>query len=464
MTQAKDGGRGCQPGSASPGRVGSGRPAWRRRVGGMSLALLLLWCAAASAATGGEDYPFADPLVATILGTPPELRWPPAEKMDVKLLSLTIFPDRKIPDVFWYNSQLRCSLAKQKAKAPLIFVIAGTGSGFNCAQMQGLQSTFYRAGFHVVCISSPTQANFITTASTSRIPGILKEDARDLYRVMQQVWKEVRGEIQVSDFYLTGYSLGGSQAAFVSMIDEQEKSFNFRKVLMINPAVSLYASAVRMDHLLEDNIPGGVEKTDEFVQSLMDRLTQVYTSSNFVQLDNQFLFKIYRNLPEPPKDENLAGVIGLAFRIAGSNMIFASDVMTHSGFVVAKKLVLQPSDSLDPYFRTLLRISFAKYMDEMLLPATQLRDPKVTREALIEGASLKSIDAYLRHADKIGVMTNQDDIILSPEELAYLRELFGTRAMVFPHGGHLGNLDQRSVAAYLTNFFTQSSTRPEDKR
>ncbi len=454
MAQAKDGGRERCQGMR-----------WRLAgsVGVMVLSTLL-WCAPASAATAGEDYPFADPLVATILGTPPELRAPPPENIDLKLLSLTIFPERKIPDVFWYNSQLRCSLAKQKGKAPLIFVIAGTGSGFNCLQMQGLQNTFYRGGFHVVCISSPTQANFITTASSSRLPGILQEDSRDLYRVMQKVWKQVRGDIQVSDFYLTGYSLGASQAAFVSMIDEQEKSFSFRKVLMINPAVDLYASAVRMDHLLEDNIPGGVEKIDEFVNALMDRVTQVYTSSKFTRLDSQFLFNIYRNLPEPLEDERLAGVIGLAFRIAGSNMIFASDVMTHSGFVVSRNLVLRPSDSLDPYFRTLLRISFARYMDEMLLPAVQLRDPKLTRDALIEGASLRSIDAYLRHADKIGVMTNQDDIILSPQELEYLRQLFGARAMIYPRGGHCGNLDQRSVAAYMTNYFTQSSTRPEDKR
>ena len=56
--------------------------------------------------------------------------------------------------------QLQEALAYQKGKAPLIFVIAGTGAGFNSDKMLDLQSIFYRAGFHVVSISSPTPANF----------------------------------------------------------------------------------------------------------------------------------------------------------------------------------------------------------------------------------------------------------------------------------------------------------------
>ena len=96
------------------------------------LLLCLLLCSMpAFAADGDYNYPYADPLVATILGTPAEQRVPLVEDIKVKLLDLTIFPERKTPDLFWYNDQLRCALAPQKGKAPLIFVIAGTGAGFN---------------------------------------------------------------------------------------------------------------------------------------------------------------------------------------------------------------------------------------------------------------------------------------------------------------------------------------------
>jgi len=58
----------------------------------------------------------------------------------------------------------------------------------------------------------------------------------------------------VSEFYLGGYSLGGTQAAFVAKIDEERRIFNFRKVIMVNPVVNLYNSVTRIEGLL-DKIP-----------------------------------------------------------------------------------------------------------------------------------------------------------------------------------------------------------------
>lgn len=420
------------------------------------LLLSLLLChAPALAATDGSDYPYADPLLATILGTPDAQKAPLVEDIDIRLLDLTIFPERKVPAIFWYNEQLRCSLAYQKGKAPLIFVIAGTGAGFNSDKMLALQSIFYRAGFHVVSISSPTHANFITAASESAAPGILKEDARDLYRVMQKVWEKVKGEVEVSDFYLTGYSLGGAQSAFVSQLDDEQKAFNFKKVLMINPPLSLYTSATLFDHMLEDNVPGGADGAGAFLRKLLDRFAEVYKNGDFVKFDNEFLFNIYRALPETPKDENLAAMIGISFRISAVNMMFATDVMTGSGFVVPKGMALDSNDPLDNYFRVLARISFVKYLDELLLPVAQRRDPQLTRQAVIDGSSLKSIESYLQTASKVSMVTNADDIILSPGELDYLKQLLGPRAKVFPRGAHCGNIDQLAFATYLTSYFAQ---------
>jgi len=409
----------------------------------------------AQAIAAGYDYPFADPYVATILGTPDDQKAPFARDIPVKVLDMTVFPERKVPDVFWYNDELRSSVAHQKGKAPLIFVIAGTGAGFNSDKMLALQSTFYQAGFHVVSISSPTHANFITSASESMTPGVLKNDARDLYRVMQMIWEQIKGEVEVSDFYLTGYSLGGTQSAFVSMLDEQEKTFNFRKVLMINPSVNLYTSVNLLDHMLEDNIPGGAAGAGDFLRRVLDKFSEVYAHGEFIKFDHEFLYNIYRGLKEPPKDANLKALIGISFRISSSNMIFASDVMTDFGFVVPKGTQLDNSDSLNEYLRTLTFISFAKYLDEFLVPAAHARDSQVNRQMVIDGSGLKSIGDYLKRTQKIGVLTNADDIILGPGDLEFLRQEFGARATIFPRGGHCGNIDHREVAAAMTQYFTR---------
>jgi hypothetical protein len=51
------------------------------------------------------------------------------------------------------------------------------------------------------------------------------------------------------------------------------------------------------------------------------------------------------------------------------------------------------------------------------------------------------------------VMTNENDFILTREELDYLRQLFGERAKIYPRGGHLGNLEYKENLAYMVEFF-----------
>ena len=48
-------------------------------------------------------------------------------------------------------------------------------------------------------------------------------------------------------------------------LDEERKVFNFRKVLMINPPVSLYSSVTRIEELLKQ-IPGGAKKAGHLFQ------------------------------------------------------------------------------------------------------------------------------------------------------------------------------------------------------
>ncbi len=421
---------------------------------------LLFWT---SPVLAGEEYdfPYTDPLVATILGSPPEQQIPLVKDIRIRLLDLEILPGHKIPDIFWYNEKLRCSLAYQEHKAPLIFLIAGTGAGFNADKMLVLQSLFYQAGFHVVSLSSPTHANFITAASGSATPGILRRDARDLYRVMQKVYEKIRDDIEVNTFFLAGYSLGGAQAAFVSQLDEEAKAFNFAKVLMINPPVSAYNSAVRLDNMLDNNVPGGAAGAGQFLREQMNRLAEIYSASDFVKFDNEFLYNIYQNTPESPKENNLAALIGISFRISAVNMMFATDVMTQSGFVVPKGLELDNNDNLSEYFNTLTYISFARYLDELLLPIAQAGNPQVTRQQVLDSTSLASIEDYLRRTGKIGVVTNADDIILDAGEVDYLAGIFGDRAKIYPTGGHCGNLNHHEVADYMTAYFTQSHVEEE---
>lgn len=414
------------------------------------LACLVLLPVHGMAADDGYGYPIPGTYEATIMGTPAALMPELPAHMRTRQLVLTVFPERERPPVFFYDEGLLCTLAYQKQKAPLVFLIGGSGAGDRSDKLIVMTKALYQAGFHVITLPSPTHANFIISASQSSVPGDLTEDAADLYRVMEIAWNRVKGDIQVSEFLLGGYSLGAAQSAFVAKLDEERKVFNFRRVLMINPPVSLYSSATRIEDLLKQ-IPGGARKQGIFFNRMLSKFSQFYQYGNFVAINEDFLYSIYtEKLFTPPET---AGLIGLTYRIGLAGMIFSSDVMTNSGYVVPKNRVLKHTDSLFDYFLVSTHLSFHDYFNEYFYPHFLKERPGLTRQALIDSESLRSIEGYLKASDKFGMMTNENDFILTREELDYLRQLFGPRARIFPRGGHLGNLEYKDNLAYMVEFF-----------
>ena len=195
-------------------------------LSGLSLVLL-----SGSPALAEEyGYPIDDAFVATVVTTPADLR---AElpRIPLKRRAIEIFEGREPPEIFFYDKKLRYSYAKQKGPAPLIFLIAGTGSSYISKSVQLMAKAFYEGGFHIVTISSPTHPNFVVAASETGVPGHAMGDARDLLRVMQKIREHIGDRIEVTDYYVSGYSLGGFNAAFVTYLDETEKVFNFKRAL-----------------------------------------------------------------------------------------------------------------------------------------------------------------------------------------------------------------------------------------
>jgi hypothetical protein len=397
------------------------------------------------------EYPIVNPYEATVIGTPDLYRASLPEKIPVETLDMTVFGDRKPPDVFWYWDTFHYSLAYQKGRAPLIFIVAGTGASYNSANMILLQKALYQAGFHVINLSSPTHPDFIVSASVTEIPGNVLDDTQDLYRVMQLAWYQVKDRIDVSEFYLTGYSLGGAQSAFIAKLDDEKHLFNFKKVLLINPPVSLYTSVNILDTLLAENIPGGVDHFNDFFENMMNKFSKTYKKMGAVDFQGDFLYDVYKL--EPPDEDTLKALIGLSFRLSSSNMIFTSDVVTNTGYIKPKNLVLTTADSTTDYFIVSARTTFLDYFNQMFYPYFHARQPDLTKKALIDSESLQSIEDYLKNTKKIGLVHNEDDIILAPGEIDFFRRTFGSRAKIYPNGGHCGNMIYKENVDYMIEFF-----------
>jgi Alpha/beta hydrolase family len=405
----------------------------------------------------GYGYPVLDPVTATVLGTPKYLQFATEVSIRDEERELIVFPDRTVPPLFQYSRSLHYSLVRQSGRAPLIFIIAGAGGRHFGRYMDGFKRAFYQAGFHVIALPSPTHPDFMISASSRVLPGHLPDDARDLYRVMQLIISQVHEEIEVSRYYLTGYSLGAAHAAFISRLDEDERQFHFARVLLLDPPVDLLGAAHTLDGFI-NAIPGGIANSKAFFDRVLSRIAHVYSESERVSFGDDFLYTAYyyaakQEEPHEVLLRDLTALIGLSFRFTSANLVFTSDVMNHTGYLVPAQAELTSTDSITDYFKVAMHVSFDDYFHDLYYPAFVGLTPGLSEAELARQSSLRSLADYLAQTPKIGVFTNADELILSADDRAFLRKTFGRRATIFPRGGHLGNLLYRENVRAMLAFF-----------
>ncbi|MDJ0878025.1 MAG: alpha/beta fold hydrolase [Halieaceae bacterium] len=422
---------------------------------GVVVAIALLIAAPLSAlAQGDYRYPIVDRWVSTVVGTPSQIKapLPPADSIPLRKRRVTVFPDRDMPEALWYDGKMLYTVALQKQDAaPVMFLIAGTGASHNGSKNLMMARAFYEQGYHVVSLSSPTWPNFVGSASSTGVPGHVFKDAEDLYRAMEVAWNDARGRRTATSYSLVGYSLGGLNAAFVAHLDSQRKTFDFERVLLINPPVNLYNSISLLDRMIK-NIPGGEDNFDVFFNDVMRVFSDIYKrEQDDVGFSDDFLVKVFQ--ARQPKDEELAALIGLAFRMSSGSMIFTTDVITDYGFIKPKGYTIDMYESLTPYRQVAYRIGFTDFYHEFFYPFYADEYPGMSRDDFIETMGLSSITDFLREADNIFVMHNMDDVILAPGEINYFPAVFGDRAKIYPWGGHLGNMEYIENVAHMVGVF-----------
>ena len=418
------------------------------------LALVMTPVHAADISIEEYGYPLSNPFEATIASTPPELRAevPADEDIDQADYSLRMHPEREftLPDNFWAVKRLTYRLARQPGAAPLIFIISGTGASYAAGKTESLKRLFYGAGYHVVQLSSPTCFDFIAAASRFATPGYSPEDAQDLYRVMQAV-RAQQHDLPVTEFHLTGYSLGALNAAFVSQLDETRQSFNFKRVLLLNPPVNLYTSISNLNKLVQTRVEG-IDSSTTFYELILEKLTRYYRQQGVIDLDAAMLFD-FQQSPLRLSDEQMAMLIGSVFRFSSADIAFTSDLINRRGLIVPPGYSIDEGTSLEPFFRRALLCDFDCYLTEQLIPMWRARQDGGGLPQMNQQVSLYALEDYLRGNPKIAVMHNADDLILGPGDLGFLRRTFGERMTLYPRGGHCGNLDYRVNARDMLEFF-----------
>ena len=406
------------------------------------------------------NFPIEDPYSATIIGSATMMTPGVSENIPLKVYEIQIKDKKEIPDVFWYASKFKFSFSKQKnKKAPLIFVLAGTGSDYSAIRVKFMQRIFHDAGYHTIAISSQMSQQFMISASTNAIPGMLIRDNEDIYKAMKLAYNKIKDQVDVTDFYIMGYSLGGANAAVLSYIDEKEKAFNFKRVFMVNPPVELYDSAVKLDKYLDDYTGGKSAGIERLLNTTLARVKGGLTSE-YANIGADTIYEIVKG--DILSDTEKKAYIGLAFRLTSTDLNFISDFITKSHIYTKNPEKVDKFTNMKEYFKAVNFATFEDYVNKIGFPYYKKYNKDFSIEDLKREASLRIIEDYLRTSPKIAAVTNADELILNEKDIEYLKDVFKDRLIIYPKGGHCGNMFYKENVDVMLKFINEGVLKYEN--
>jgi ABC-type transporter lipoprotein component MlaA/pimeloyl-ACP methyl ester carboxylesterase len=333
----------------------------------------------------------------------------------------------------------------QPGKANVVYIVPGLGSHRLAETSLALAELVYKNGFSAVCVSSPFNSEFIENASTAALPAYLPVDGHDLLVALTEI------DHRLSQMYparvgrkaLMGYSMGAFETLFLSATGptNQERLVHFDRYVAINTPVRMGYGVSKLDEFYaaplqwpEAERTDNIENTFLKVAALSKLTLTPRTSLPFSAIESKFL-------------------IGLSFRLILRDLIFSSQRLTNQG------ILHRPIRSFrrNPVYQEILGFSYQDYLNQFAIPYYQGRGIGSSNALALELADdLRTYDSGLRANPDIRIVVNENDFLLSGDDLAWLRATFPPgQLQVFPQGGHLGNLANPTVQKSILSALTQ---------
>jgi hypothetical protein len=346
-----------------------------------------------------------------------------------------------------------------------------------------LAELVYKNGFSAVVVSSPFNSEFMEHASTAALPGYLPADGHDLHVALTEIDHRLHKLYpdRLGNRALMGYSLGAFQSLFIAatgMTNSPASEFQLNPVATRRAGVTKYffggpkpgggGPLIQFERVVAINTPvrlaQGISKLDEFYQAPLAWPLTNRTDN----LENTFLkmADLSKNTLTPQTSLPFNAIeskflIGLTFRRMLRDVIYSSQQRNNQG------VLHHPiwNWRREPVYQEIMEYSYQGYFEKFAIPYYQTRglsaksspaaSPKQAAEVMEKAGDLRTYDAGLRANPDIRVIVNQNDFLLTDEDLAWLHATFGPEQLtVFKQGGHLGNLSnpavQKSILAALT--------------
>jgi ABC-type transporter lipoprotein component MlaA len=404
---------------------------------------------------------------------------------------------RKLKFTFWL----------QPGKANVVYIVPGLGSHRLAETSLALAELVHSNGFSAVCVSSPFNFEFMEHASTAAMPAYLPVDGNDLHVALTEIDHRLHALYpnRLGNRALMGYSMGAFQSLFVAatgptnQYSVRTRGSVLRFLQGKHPATN-QLPLIQFDRYVAINSPvrlaQGISKLDEFYRAplewpVAERADDLENTFLKVAALSKLTLTPRSTLPFSAIESKF--LIGLTFRLILRDMIYSSQRRNNQGVLQHRIRNFRRN----PLYQEILQYSYQDYFEKFAIPYYQARglaspheiDGAAARpveyasggaghaaeviprgkgratevisrgepmaEALEKAGDLRTYEAGMRANPNIRVIVNQNDFLLTDEDLAWLHATFGPEQLtVFPIGGHLGNLSnltvQKSILAALT--------------
>lgn len=310
--------------------------------------------------------------------------------------------------------------------APLVMLIPGFGTPLNDSTSLYLSDVIQKKGFHVATVHSPSYSEFITDTSRDGVPGVLRRDSIDLHAGLLAIADNLKERgLTFDEIHLVGYSLGALNAAFLAQIDEHVHAF--KRIIMINPV---------------PDSRHGIGTLDRFVAS--SKVSTAERLRLMPKIARSILFR--RMKRQSPEDKIRAFLDEDAFTSEELSVIVGhcfSQTVSQGAEAASRTVGFN-----DPRRVRL----YSDYLKHITLPYYRRWDPAGTVQDFFRTEGFSGVEQTLKEDRRLHVLHNEDDFLLRNGDADSLRRTFGSRCVISPNGGHIGQFWRADFQNSLTQF------------
>lgn len=315
-------------------------------------------------------------------------------------------------------------------KKHLAIILPGLGGHRLSETVVYLGETMSQYNVNVITLSPTLSPDYFLNLPEVVPQGNFKEDSKTLAHVLDAVIKDFKARYELDEdchVSVIGYSLGAINTMYLADMQYNgtlPESLRIDDFISINPPIDVLSALQTIDEFFEIPHRWPEEKRDQIVNNIFSKLAvlmfmppEAYEVCPLTMEESQFL-------------------IGLQLRISLSESIMALEDHCYTG------MIGEPADKFNKnqFWIEAMNIPATEYVTKWVLPYytqnAQLSDDDMLREI----GSLRSLEPSLRNNHNNYIIHCDDDFLLQPGDVQWLKNCLGSRLALFKGLGHIGEI------------------------